>query len=52
MNEELIRRMEADKIHPVVAKAFEWTEAKGVFAFLMTQTAVEKKVIKGVSARV
>ena len=44
--------MEADKIHPVIAKFFEWTEAKEAFAFLMTQTAVGKIVIKGVSARV
>lgn len=52
MNEELIRRMEADKIHPVIAKVFEWGEAKEAYAMLMTQKGVGKIVIKGVPASV
>lgn len=52
MNEKLIRRMEADKIHPVIAKVFAWSEAKEAYAMLMTQTALEKIVVKGVPARV
>ena len=52
MIEELVRRMEADKIHPLIAKVFEWTEAKEAFAMLMKQSAVGKIVIKGVPAGV
>ena len=51
MNEELVRRMEAAKIHPIIAKAFEWDEAKEAFELLMAQSAVGKIVIKGVAAR-
>ena len=48
MIEELVRRMDADKIHPVLAKTFEWHEAKEAFKLLMHQSAIGKIVIKGV----
>ena len=51
MAEELVRRMEAGKIHPVIGKAFEWDEAKEAFKLMMEQSAVGKIVIKGVAAR-
>ena len=50
MNEDLVRRVEADKIHPVIAKTFEWSEAKEAFALLMNQSEAGKIVIKGVPA--
>ena len=48
MMEELFRRVDADKIHPFIAKTFEWSEAKEAFALLMSQSVVGKIVIKGV----
>ena len=51
MSEELVRRVDAAKIHPVIAKAFEWSEAKEAFEMLMNQTGVGKIVIKGVPAK-
>ena len=51
MSEELVRRVEAAKIHPVIAKAFEWDEAKDAFELMMKQSAVGKIVIKGVPAK-
>ena len=48
MSDELIRRVEAAKVHPVIAKAFEWDEAKEAFELLMKQSAVGKIVVKGV----
>ena len=48
MGEELVRRVDADKIHPVIAKTFEWGEAKDAFEMLMDQSAVGKIVVKGV----
>ena len=48
MVEELVRRMDADKIHPVIAKTFEWREAKEAFGMLMNQSGVGKIIIKGV----
>ena len=50
MGEELVRRVDADKIHPVIAKIFEWSEAKEAFEMLMNQSAVGKIVVKGVPA--
>ena len=50
MSEELVRRVDAGKIHPVIAKVFEWSEAKEAFEMLMNQTGVGKIVIKGVPA--
>ena len=52
MSEELVRRVDAGKIHPVIAKAFEWSEAKEAFEMLMNQTGVGKIVIKGVPAEI
>lgn len=49
MVEELVRRVDASKIHPVIAKTFEWGEAKAAFELLMSQSEVGKIVIKGVS---
>lgn len=50
MAEELVRRVNADKIHPVVAKTFEWSEAREAFGLLMNQSEVGKIVVKGVPA--
>ena len=50
MSDELVRRVEASKIGPIIAKAFEWSEAKEAFEMLMTQTGKGKIVIKGVPA--
>ena len=50
MVEELVRRVDADKIHPVIAKSFEWSEAKEAFAMLMDQSEVGKIVVRGVGA--
>ena len=51
MVEELVRRMDADKIHPVIAKTFEWHEAKEAFQLLMNQSGIGKIIIKGVPVR-
>ena len=48
MIEKLVRRMDADKIHPVIAQTFEWHEAKEAFKLLMNQSGIGKIVIKGV----
>lgn len=48
MSEELVRRVDADKIHPVIARIFEWSEAREAFEMLMNQTGVGKIIIKGV----
>ena len=50
MSEELVRRVDADKIHPIIAKTFEWSEAKEAFELLMNQSEVGKIVIRGVPA--
>lgn len=50
MSEELVRRVDADKIRPVIAKTFEWREAKDAFELLMNQSEVGKIVVKGVTA--
>lgn len=47
MGEELVRRVGAAKIHPVIAKTLEWSEAKEAFRLLMSQSEVGKIVIKG-----
>ena len=52
MSEELVRRVDAGKIHPVIAKVFEWSEAKEAFEMLMNQTGVGKIVVKGVPAEI
>ena len=52
MSEELVRRVDAGKIHPVIAKVFEWSEAKEAFKMLINQTGVGKIVIKGVPAEI
>lgn len=51
MVEELVRRMDADKIHPVIARTLEWHEAKEAFKMLMNQSAIGKIIIKGVPVR-
>lgn len=50
MGEELVRRVDADKIQPVIAKIFEWSEAKEAFEMLMNQSEVGKIVVKGAPA--
>lgn len=50
MLDELVRRVDASKIHPVIAKSFEWGEAKAAFELLMNQSEVGKIVVKGPSA--
>ena len=50
MVEELVRRVDADKIHPVIAKTVAWTEAQKAFEMVMNQSEVGKIVIKGVAA--
>ncbi len=50
MSEELVRRVDAGKIHPPVAKIFEWGEAKEAFGLLMKQSEVGKIVVRGVPA--
>lgn len=50
MVEELVRRVDAEKIHPIIAKSFEWSEAKEAFALLMGQSEVGKIVVRGVGA--
>ena len=50
MSEELVRRVDAGKIHPPVAKIFEWDEAKEAFGLLMKQSEVGKIVVRGVPA--
>lgn len=50
MGEELVRRVDADNIYPVIAKTLEWSEAKEAFELLMHQSEVGKIVVKGVSA--
>ena len=47
MGEELVRRVEVGKIHPVIAKTLEWSAAREAFQFLMSQSEVGKIVIKG-----
>ena len=49
MLEELVRRVGTSKIHPVIAKTFEWGEAKAAFELLMNQSEVGKIVIRGVA---
>lgn len=48
MVEELVQRLAADKIHPVIARTFEWSEAKEAFGLLMNQSEMGKIIIKGV----
>ena len=50
MVEELVRRVDADKIHPVIAKTVVWSEAQKAFEMGMNQSEVGKIVIKGVAA--
>lgn len=50
MVEELLRKLDASKIHPVIARTFEWDEAKAAFELLMNQSEVGKIVVKGVPA--
>ena len=50
MGDELVRRVDADKIHPVIAKTFEWSEAKEAFELLMSQSGTGKIVVRGVLA--
>ena len=52
MSEELVRRVDSGKIHPCIAKVFEWSEAKEAFEMLMKQTGVGKIVVKGVPAEI
>lgn len=42
MSEDLVRRVNADNLHPIVAKIFEWSEAKEAFEFSMSQSGVGK----------
>jgi NADPH:quinone reductase-like Zn-dependent oxidoreductase len=46
MAEQAAQLIEKHRIHPVVAKAFEWEDAKEAFAMLNAMSAVGKIVIK------
>ncbi|KAF2496982.1 NAD(P)-binding protein [Lophium mytilinum] len=46
MAEQAAQLMEKHKIHPVIAKTFEWEDAKEAFAMLNAMSAVGKIVIK------
>ncbi|OCL05177.1 NAD(P)-binding protein [Glonium stellatum] len=46
MTEEAVKIFEQHKLHPVVAKVFEWKDAKEAFKMLSQQSAVGKIVIK------
>lgn len=46
MNIELVRMIEEHGIHPVIARTFEWDEAKEALNMLLNQTVVGKIVIK------
>ena len=46
MNIELVRIIEEHGIRPVIARTFEWDNAKEGFKMLLDQTEVGKVVIK------
>ena len=46
MGVELVRRVDTHKIRPIIARCFEWSQAKDAFALLMDQSLVGKVVIK------
>lgn len=46
MNIELVRMIEEHGITPVIARTFEWDNAKEAFKMLLDQTEVGKIVIK------
>ncbi len=50
MGDDLVRRVDAAKVHPAIARTFEWGKAKEAFELLMNQSAVGKIIVKGVSA--
>ena len=50
MGDDLIRRVDAAKIHPAVARIFKWGEAKEAVNLLMSQSDVGKIVVQGVPA--
>ncbi len=46
MIEELVRLVEIHDLHPVIAKSFEWKDAKQAFELMLNQTEIGKIVIK------
>ena len=46
MTEEAMKIVEEHRIHPVIAKVFEWGDAKEAFEMLNRQWVVGKIVIK------
>jgi hypothetical protein len=51
MAEQAAQLIEKHRIHPVVAKAFEWEDAKEAFAMLNAMSAVGKIVINLATSR-
>ena len=46
MNLELVRMIDEHGIRPIIARTFEWEQAKEAFKMLLDQTEVGKIVIK------